>query len=147
MGSIDEEVKRKHSSGGWSLSCFQPSLRDVGVLWPVELSTSRGNALGVLPLSPGGFHRFVRVKPAALRLTSRTGCQWQPWFYWGLVAHCYIRLSEGPTVTARLGARGTQSLPLSLRLTSNLSVAESNWHARGDPEDETQSAQRHSSCL
>lgn len=52
MGSIDEEVKRKHSSGGWSLSCFQPSLRDVGVLWPVELSTSRGNAWGLCLFLP-----------------------------------------------------------------------------------------------
>ena len=147
MGSIDEEVKRKHSSGGWSLSCFQPSLRDVGVLWPVELSTSRGNAWGLCLFLPVVFIVFFCVKPAALRLTSRTGCQWQPWFYLGLVAHCYIRLSEGPTVTARLGARGTQSLPMSLRLTSNLSVAEPDWHARGDPEDETQSAQRHLSCL
>jgi hypothetical protein len=38
------------------------------------------------------------MKPVRSETHKQNGCQWQPWFYSGLVAHCYVGLSEEPTV-------------------------------------------------
>ena len=45
-----------------------------------------------------GFHRFGATKPVGSETTSGTVVRCQPWFYWGLVAHSFFRLSGGARV-------------------------------------------------
>jgi hypothetical protein len=124
--SIEGDVKRKHFSrgAGRSFSCFQPHVIELEVFWPAAPSARMLNTAAVSVFSPSGFHRFFAMKPVRSETHKQNGCQWQPWFYSGLVAHCYVGLSEGSTVILRLGARGTQSLSSGLRLTSNPSAPE-----------------------
>jgi hypothetical protein len=96
---------------------------------------------------PAVFIALSRRSQSALK-HKQNGCQWQPWFHWGLVAHCYVGLSEGPTVILRLGARSTRSLTSELRLILEPKCLRTGLAtAKEDLRDGMDSGQGHSNCL
>jgi hypothetical protein len=119
MGSIRGEVKRNSSLHGRGFSAFQPHVIKQGRFRPGAPSMRRMDTAGqqFRFCIPALFIASSRRSQSALKPTSRTVVRWQPWFYWELVAHSFFGLSRGPRVRLRLGARGSQNLPIGLRLT------------------------------
>lgn len=90
-----------------------------------------------------------RQSQSSLKLTSRTVVRWQPWFYSGLVAHCYVGLSEGPTVDSRLRCTrhtGPNNL-LETHPRTQVSQSRTRHPPEKIPSNGMDAGQRHSSCL
>src|SRR5215469_7305595 len=99
--------------------------------------------------SRGGFHRLFASKAARSEIHKQNGCRWQPWFYSGLVAHCCIGLSEGPTVTLRLGARMHAEPTYVFETHPRTQVSQNRTRHRREkiPWMERNRVEGHSSCL
>src|SRR6516164_6457259 len=81
--------------------------------------------------------------PSVLKLTSRTGYRWQPWFYSGLVAHCYIGLSEGAysNTETRCTVHAEPTYVFETHSRTQMSQNRTSTTKR-DPRERTQSARR-----
>src|SRR5207247_10433727 len=94
--SIEGEVKRKYLSHRWSFSCFQPHVLEQRRFRPAVpfAQTLNMSAQRIRLFLSAVFIASFATKPVRSETHKQNGCQWQPYLYSRLVAHCCFGLCE-----------------------------------------------------
>ena len=90
-----------------------------------------------------------RQKPVQSETHKQNGCRWQPWFYSGLVAHCYVGLSEEAysCFETRCTRHAGPNDLVETHPRTQVSQSRTRQLPEKSPATEWTRGQRHSSCL